>query len=72
LPGNHRIAAVQLDFPEAVVQTRLDGPDRNQSFAARLLDVSDADKPARRHPNLSVWYLRFATVAIVAQPESGP
>jgi len=46
------------------------GSDR--SFAAVSTNVSVADKPARRHPNLSVWYLRFATVAIVAQPESGP
>jgi hypothetical protein len=66
------VAAVQRGFPKAVIECCEIGPFRNRSFAATASSVSHADKPARRHPNLSVWYLRFATVAIVAQPESGP
>jgi hypothetical protein len=46
-PGSHLIAAVQLDFPEAVVRARLDWADPNRSFAARQLDVSHADEPDR-------------------------
>jgi hypothetical protein len=39
------LAAVQYAFPEAVVRARLNGTDPNRSFAARRLDVSDADEP---------------------------
>jgi hypothetical protein len=44
--GSHLITAVQLDLPEAVVRARLKRADPNQSFAARQLYVSHADKPA--------------------------
>lgn len=48
LSVGHLIATVQLGFPEAVVQARLDGADPNRSFAARQLDVSHADVIAIR------------------------
>jgi len=41
---SYLIAAVQLGFPEAVVQTALHVPVRNWTFAARPFDVSHVDE----------------------------
>jgi hypothetical protein len=46
LPVSFFVAAAQLDFREAVVRASLDRADPNRSFAARLIDVSRADKAA--------------------------
>ena len=47
LPSKERLAAAQLSFPKAVVQTTFDEPNRNRPFAARTLDVSHADIAAQ-------------------------
>ena len=65
------LAAAQQDLPKADVQITQIGRDPIRTFAALLFYVSHADNPACRYPNASGWYLRFATVAIVAWSKDG-